>query len=162
MSHVIPLGLNMGLKKVLPEEQEPSGDCARRWGLDLSPAAEEGSADGGAELGRVGARRTLLHGEPLDQPPPPVLGCELARRAPPAWPSSRTCQSQSEAEVLGAEPGGMCQAGPFLSPCPGVGMNVHPMYLGESAPKKLRGTVALTSASFTALGLVLGQAVGLR
>ncbi|KAJ6659172.1 hypothetical protein lerEdw1_019475 [Lerista edwardsae] len=44
----------------------------------------------------------------------------------------------------------------------GVGMSVQPMYLGESAPKELRGTVALTSASFTALGLVLGQAVGLR
>ncbi|NXL61111.1 GTR11 protein, partial [Chordeiles acutipennis] len=41
-------------------------------------------------------------------------------------------------------------------------MNVQPMYLAESAPKKLRGAVALTSASFTALGLVLGQIVGLR
>ncbi|KAM9178666.1 solute carrier family 2, facilitated glucose transporter member 11-like [Mergus octosetaceus] len=44
----------------------------------------------------------------------------------------------------------------------GVSMNVQPMYLAESAPKKLRGAVALTSASFTALGLVLGQVVGLR
>ncbi|XP_053136285.1 solute carrier family 2, facilitated glucose transporter member 11 isoform X4 [Hemicordylus capensis] len=44
----------------------------------------------------------------------------------------------------------------------GVGMNVQPMYLGESAPKEFRGAVALTSASFTALGLVLGQTVGLR
>ncbi|XP_062999978.1 solute carrier family 2, facilitated glucose transporter member 11-like isoform X2 [Elgaria multicarinata webbii] len=44
----------------------------------------------------------------------------------------------------------------------GVGMNVQPMYLGESAPKKLRGAITLTSASFTALGLVLGQVVGLR
>ncbi|XP_061865987.1 solute carrier family 2, facilitated glucose transporter member 11 isoform X2 [Colius striatus] len=44
----------------------------------------------------------------------------------------------------------------------GVSMNVQPMYLAESAPKKLRGVVALTSASFTALGLVLGQIVGLR
>ncbi|XP_054075340.1 solute carrier family 2, facilitated glucose transporter member 11 isoform X2 [Rissa tridactyla] len=44
----------------------------------------------------------------------------------------------------------------------GVGMNIQPMYLAESAPKKLRGAVALTSASFTALGLVLGQVVGLR
>lgn len=41
-------------------------------------------------------------------------------------------------------------------------MNIQPMYLAESAPKKLRGAVALTSASFTALGLVLGQVVGLR
>ncbi|XP_060105772.1 solute carrier family 2, facilitated glucose transporter member 11 [Heteronotia binoei] len=44
----------------------------------------------------------------------------------------------------------------------GVGMNIQPMYLGESAPKELRGAVTLTSASFTALGLVLGQVVGLR
>ncbi|XP_025971816.2 solute carrier family 2, facilitated glucose transporter member 11-like isoform X1 [Dromaius novaehollandiae] len=44
----------------------------------------------------------------------------------------------------------------------GVSMNIQPMYLAESAPKKLRGVVALTSASFTALGLVLGQVVGLR
>uniref|UniRef100_A0A8C0E6Q0 Solute carrier family 2, facilitated glucose transporter member 5 n=1 Tax=Bubo bubo TaxID=30461 RepID=A0A8C0E6Q0_BUBBB len=44
----------------------------------------------------------------------------------------------------------------------GVSMNIQPMYLAESAPKKLRGVVTLTSASFTALGLVLGQIVGLR
>ncbi|XP_048820400.1 uncharacterized protein LOC125701887 [Lagopus muta] len=44
----------------------------------------------------------------------------------------------------------------------GVSMNIQPMYLAESAPRKLRGAVALTSASFTALGLVLGQIVGLR
>ncbi|XP_066465820.1 solute carrier family 2, facilitated glucose transporter member 11 [Tiliqua scincoides] len=43
----------------------------------------------------------------------------------------------------------------------GVGMNIQPMYLGESAPPQFRGGVALTSASFTALGLVVGQAVGL-
>ncbi|XP_063769057.1 solute carrier family 2, facilitated glucose transporter member 11 [Pseudophryne corroboree] len=44
----------------------------------------------------------------------------------------------------------------------GVSMNIQPMYLGESAPRHLRGTVALSSAVFTALGLVLGQVVGLR
>uniref|UniRef100_A0A674J6J0 Solute carrier family 2 member 11 n=1 Tax=Terrapene triunguis TaxID=2587831 RepID=A0A674J6J0_9SAUR len=44
----------------------------------------------------------------------------------------------------------------------GVSMNIQPMYLGESAPKKVRGAVTLTSASFTALGLVLGQVVGIR
>uniref|UniRef100_A0A8C2RIC6 Major facilitator superfamily (MFS) profile domain-containing protein n=1 Tax=Capra hircus TaxID=9925 RepID=A0A8C2RIC6_CAPHI len=44
----------------------------------------------------------------------------------------------------------------------GVGMNVQPMYLGESAPKELRGAVAMTSAIFTAVGLVMGQVVGLR
>uniref|UniRef100_A0A8C9DNM1 Solute carrier family 2 member 11 n=1 Tax=Prolemur simus TaxID=1328070 RepID=A0A8C9DNM1_PROSS len=44
----------------------------------------------------------------------------------------------------------------------GVSMSVQPMYLGESAPKELRGAVAMTSAVFTALGIVTGQVVGLR
>lgn len=44
----------------------------------------------------------------------------------------------------------------------GVSMNVQPMYLGESAPKELRGAVAMTSAVFTALGIVMGQVMGLR
>ncbi|KAM4710059.1 solute carrier family 2, facilitated glucose transporter member 11-like isoform 2-T2 [Discoglossus pictus] len=44
----------------------------------------------------------------------------------------------------------------------GVSMNIQPMYLGESAPKKLRGTVAMSSAVCTAIGLVLGQVMGLR
>ncbi|KAM4827649.1 solute carrier family 2, facilitated glucose transporter member 11 [Thomomys bottae] len=44
----------------------------------------------------------------------------------------------------------------------GVSMNIQPMYLGESAPKELRGAAAMTSAIFTALGIVVGQAVGLR
>ncbi|XP_060166193.1 solute carrier family 2, facilitated glucose transporter member 11 isoform X4 [Globicephala melas] len=44
----------------------------------------------------------------------------------------------------------------------GVSMNVQPMYLGESAPKELRGAVAMTSAIFAALGVVMGQVVGLR
>ncbi|XP_062840158.1 solute carrier family 2, facilitated glucose transporter member 11 isoform X2 [Anolis carolinensis] len=44
----------------------------------------------------------------------------------------------------------------------GVGLSVQPMYLGESAPRDLRGCVSLTCAIFTALGLVLGQVVGLR
>ncbi|XP_067861736.1 solute carrier family 2, facilitated glucose transporter member 11-like isoform X1 [Heptranchias perlo] len=44
----------------------------------------------------------------------------------------------------------------------GVGMNVNPMYLGESAPKKIRGLVALSFAPFTAAGLVVGQTIGLR
>ncbi|KAM9622465.1 LOW QUALITY PROTEIN: solute carrier family 2, facilitated glucose transporter member 11 [Trichechus inunguis] len=43
-----------------------------------------------------------------------------------------------------------------------VSMNIQPMYLGESAPKELRGAVAMTSAIFTALGIVMGQVVGLR
>ncbi|XP_048467291.1 solute carrier family 2, facilitated glucose transporter member 11-like isoform X1 [Rhincodon typus] len=44
----------------------------------------------------------------------------------------------------------------------GVGMNINPMYLGESAPKEIRGMVTLSFAPFTAAGLVLGQTIGLR
>ncbi|XP_062853066.1 solute carrier family 2, facilitated glucose transporter member 11 [Trichomycterus rosablanca] len=44
----------------------------------------------------------------------------------------------------------------------GVSMNVQPMYFGESAPKHLRGAVSLSSAVFTAFGVVLGQVVGLK
>ncbi|XP_061116550.1 solute carrier family 2, facilitated glucose transporter member 11 isoform X2 [Conger conger] len=44
----------------------------------------------------------------------------------------------------------------------GVSMNVQPMYFGESAPKHLRGAVTISSAVFTAFGVVLGQVVGLR
>ncbi|KAK2488590.1 hypothetical protein MC885_018395 [Smutsia gigantea] len=44
----------------------------------------------------------------------------------------------------------------------GVSMGIQPMYLGESAPKELRGAVAMTSAFFAALGIVMGQVVGLR
>ncbi|KAM9626247.1 LOW QUALITY PROTEIN: solute carrier family 2, facilitated glucose transporter member 11-like [Morphnus guianensis] len=55
----------------------------------------------------------------------------------------------------------LCSFHYICLPCPGVSMNIQPMYLAESAPKKLRGAVALTSVSFTALGLVL-QVVGLK
>ncbi|XP_045658461.1 solute carrier family 2, facilitated glucose transporter member 11 isoform X4 [Ursus americanus] len=44
----------------------------------------------------------------------------------------------------------------------GLSMNVQTMYLGESAPKELRGAVAMTPAIFAALGIVIGQVVGLR
>lgn len=44
----------------------------------------------------------------------------------------------------------------------GISMNVQPMYFGESAPKHLRGAIALSSCVFTAFGVVLGQVVGLR
>ncbi|XP_069789109.1 solute carrier family 2, facilitated glucose transporter member 11-like isoform X2 [Narcine bancroftii] len=43
----------------------------------------------------------------------------------------------------------------------GVGMNINPMYLGESASKEKRGTVALSFAPFTAAGLITGQVLGL-
>lgn len=49
-----------------------------------------------------------------------------------------------------------------LSCFAGVSMNVQPMYFGESAPKHLRGAISLSSAVFTAFGVVLGQVVGLR
>nr|XP_036849251.1 solute carrier family 2, facilitated glucose transporter member 11 isoform X4 [Manis javanica] len=64
-----------------------------------------------------------------------------------------------------------CRAGSFemimlgrllMGVTAGVSMSVQPMYLGESAPKELRGAVAMTSAVFTALGIVMGQVVGLR
>ncbi|XP_023810453.1 solute carrier family 2, facilitated glucose transporter member 11 isoform X2 [Oryzias latipes] len=44
----------------------------------------------------------------------------------------------------------------------GISMNVQPMYFGESAPKRFRGAASLSSAVFTAFGVVLGQVVGLR
>lgn len=44
----------------------------------------------------------------------------------------------------------------------GVSMNVQPMYFGESAPKTMRGAVAFSSAVFTAMGILLGQVIGLR
>uniref|UniRef100_A0A2K5HKY9 Major facilitator superfamily (MFS) profile domain-containing protein n=1 Tax=Colobus angolensis palliatus TaxID=336983 RepID=A0A2K5HKY9_COLAP len=56
---------------------------------------------------------------------------------------------------------GALLAGP-LAITLGVSMNIQPMYLGESAPKELRGAVAMSSAIFTALGIVMGQVVGLR
>ena len=63
----------------------------------------------------------------------------------------------------GANGGGGARPATDCHPArPGVGMNIQPMYLGESAPKELRGAVAMTSAIFTALGLVMGQVVGLR
>lgn len=44
----------------------------------------------------------------------------------------------------------------------GIGLNVHSMYLGESAPKELRGLVSLTRAMFVAFGKFVGQVIGLR
>ncbi|KAG9487432.1 hypothetical protein GDO78_007336 [Eleutherodactylus coqui] len=44
----------------------------------------------------------------------------------------------------------------------GVSMNIQPMYLGESSPKKLRGTGTMSCAVSTTIGLVMGQVVGLR
>ena len=66
------------------------------------------------------------------------------------------------ADGVGVRGGGAWPVADHCPAWPGVGMNVQPMYLGESAPKELRGAVAMTSAIFTALGLVMGQVVGLR
>lgn len=41
-------------------------------------------------------------------------------------------------------------------------MSIHLMYLGEISPRKLRGIVTLTSATFTSLGKLSGQFFGLR
>ncbi|XP_038551574.1 solute carrier family 2 member 9, like 1 [Micropterus salmoides] len=43
----------------------------------------------------------------------------------------------------------------------GLGMSIHLMYLGEISPRKLRGIVTLTSATFTSLGKLSGQFFGL-
>ncbi|XP_032731903.1 solute carrier family 2, facilitated glucose transporter member 11 isoform X2 [Lontra canadensis] len=56
---------------------------------------------------------------------------------------------------------GALLAGPLAVLLEGLSMNVQPMYLGESAPKEFRGAVAMTPAIF-ALGIVIGQVVGLR
>lgn len=49
----------------------------------------------------------------------------------------------------------------FMWPA-GLGMNTHLIYLGEISPRKIRGIVTLTSATFTSLGKVSGRAFGLR
>ncbi|XP_028262591.1 solute carrier family 2 member 9, like 1 [Parambassis ranga] len=43
----------------------------------------------------------------------------------------------------------------------GLGVSTHLMYLGEIAPRKIRGAVTLTSATFTSLGKLSGQFFGL-
>ncbi|XP_063070998.1 solute carrier family 2 member 9, like 1 [Engraulis encrasicolus] len=44
----------------------------------------------------------------------------------------------------------------------GLGGNVHAIYLGESSPKKIRGLVTLTSATFVSIGKLSGQFAGLQ
>ncbi|XP_054883180.1 solute carrier family 2 member 9, like 1 [Poeciliopsis prolifica] len=43
----------------------------------------------------------------------------------------------------------------------GLGGSLHSMYLGEISPRKIRGRVTLTSATFTSLGKLSGQLFGL-
>ncbi|XP_064424362.1 solute carrier family 2, facilitated glucose transporter member 11-like [Latimeria chalumnae] len=44
----------------------------------------------------------------------------------------------------------------------GISICVQTMYLVESAPKKLRGIITMTSAAFISIGKVWGQIIGLR
>ncbi|KAA0707775.1 Solute carrier family 2, facilitated glucose transporter member 9 [Triplophysa tibetana] len=44
----------------------------------------------------------------------------------------------------------------------GLGGNIHTLYLGESSPKKIRGMVVLTTATFLFFGKLSGQFASLR
>ncbi|XP_069475454.1 solute carrier family 2, facilitated glucose transporter member 11-like isoform X2 [Ambystoma mexicanum] len=44
----------------------------------------------------------------------------------------------------------------------GIGICVQPLYLGEIAPKQLRGSMALGSSVFLTGGILVGQIIGLR
>ncbi|KAJ7998954.1 hypothetical protein DPEC_G00210350 [Dallia pectoralis] len=46
--------------------------------------------------------------------------------------------------------------------CAAIGGAFHTIYLGECSPKKLRGMVTLTSATFISIGKLSGQFFGLR
>ncbi|KAI3370350.1 hypothetical protein L3Q82_025126 [Scortum barcoo] len=43
----------------------------------------------------------------------------------------------------------------------GLGLSIHLMYLGEISPRKIRGIVTMTAATFTSLGKLSGQFFGL-
>lgn len=46
--------------------------------------------------------------------------------------------------------------------CAGVSLTVHTMYILECAPKRLRGMVGVSVASFVSLGKFFGQLLGIR
>ncbi|XP_077317708.1 solute carrier family 2, facilitated glucose transporter member 11-like [Lithobates pipiens] len=46
--------------------------------------------------------------------------------------------------------------------CSGLGINIHAQYVGETAPRKLRGFINATGPMFVTLGKLCGQIVGLR
>ncbi|KFV40995.1 Solute carrier family 2, facilitated glucose transporter member 11, partial [Gavia stellata] len=50
----------------------------------------------------------------------------------------------------------------FSGVCGGLGLNIHLMYVGECAPRKLRGLIAITASTATAVGKFVGFALGLR
>ncbi|KFW71894.1 Solute carrier family 2, facilitated glucose transporter member 5, partial [Pygoscelis adeliae] len=43
-----------------------------------------------------------------------------------------------------------------------LALNIHLMYVGECAPRKLRGLIAITASTATAIGKFVGFALGLR
>ncbi|XP_019362446.1 PREDICTED: solute carrier family 2, facilitated glucose transporter member 11-like isoform X1 [Gavialis gangeticus] len=50
----------------------------------------------------------------------------------------------------------------FSGVCAGLGLNIHLMYVGECAPKKLRGVTAITASTAIAIGKFVGFAIGLE
>ncbi|NP_001334639.2 solute carrier family 2, facilitated glucose transporter member 11-like [Gallus gallus] len=50
----------------------------------------------------------------------------------------------------------------FAGVCAGLGLNIHIMYVGECAPQKLRGVIAITASTAIAVGKFAGFALGLR
>ncbi|XP_005054821.1 PREDICTED: solute carrier family 2, facilitated glucose transporter member 11-like isoform X2 [Ficedula albicollis] len=50
----------------------------------------------------------------------------------------------------------------FSGVCGGLAQNVHIMYAGECAPRKLRGLIAITASTSIATGKFIGFALGLR
>ncbi len=46
--------------------------------------------------------------------------------------------------------------------CAGVSLTVHTMYILECAPKRLRGMVGVSVASFVSMGKFFGQLLGIR
>lgn len=45
---------------------------------------------------------------------------------------------------------------------PGIGLCLQPLYIGEAAPKHLRGMITMGSSVFLTGGILTGQIVGLR
>ncbi|NXH96222.1 GTR11 protein, partial [Pachycephala philippinensis] len=50
----------------------------------------------------------------------------------------------------------------FSGVCGGLAQNIHLMYAGECAPRKLRGLIAITASTSIAAGKFIGFALGLR
>uniref|UniRef100_A0A663E4P5 Major facilitator superfamily (MFS) profile domain-containing protein n=1 Tax=Aquila chrysaetos chrysaetos TaxID=223781 RepID=A0A663E4P5_AQUCH len=48
----------------------------------------------------------------------------------------------------------------FSGVCGGLALNIHLMYAGECAPRKLRGLIAITASTATAVGKFVGFALG--